>query len=207
MAVHHLRTPISDDDVRKLSVGDIVYVSGLVVTARDAAHRRVVEQGTPPPIDMKGLVLYHAGPCVKRTESGWLVLSVGPTTSARMDRYERDFVARTGVKLIVGKGSMGRTTAEAARELCFAVTLFVGGCGALAASKIRRVVDVHWLDLGVPEALWVLEVENFGPLIVTIDASGRSLWSEIMENLSRASREVLNDLKKGLSVVLGWSRR
>ncbi len=197
--VFHLRTPLSDEDVEKLRVGDIVYVSGIMVTARDEAHKKIletIEKGEPLPIDLRGLVLYHCGPVVrKRPDGTWEVVAAGPTTSMRMESVEAEFIEKTGVKMIVGKGGMGRRTAEAMKKYKAVYAVFTGGAGALAAERIKRVVDVYWLDeLGIPEAVWVFEVENFGPLVVTIDTTGRNYYEERLEEVRKRAEEVIREL-------------
>ncbi len=197
--VFRLRTPLSDEDVEKLRVGDIVYVSGIMVTARDEAHKKIletIEKGEPLPIDLRGLVLYHCGPVVRRRPDGsWEVVAAGPTTSMRMESVEAEFIEKTGVKMIVGKGGMGRRTAEAMKKHKAVYAVFTGGAGALAAEKIKRVVDVYWLDeLGIPEAVWVFEVEDFGPLIVTIDATGRNYYEEKLAEVEKRKEEIIREL-------------
>jgi len=197
--VFHLRTPLSDEDVEKLRVGDIVYVSGIMVTARDEAHKKIletIEKGEPLPIDLRGLVLYHCGPVVRRRPDGtWEVVAAGPTTSMRMESVEAEFIEKTGVKMIVGKGGMGRRTAEAMKKYKAVYAVFTGGAGALAAEKIKRVVDVYWLEeLGIPEAVWVFEVEEFGPLVVTIDTTGRNFYEERLEEVRRRAEQVIKEL-------------
>jgi len=197
--VFHLRTPLSSEDVEKLRVGDIVYVSGIMVTARDEAHKKILEtleKGEPLPIDLRGLVLYHCGPVVrKRPDGTWEVVAAGPTTSMRMESVEAEFIEKTGVKMIVGKGGMGRRTAEAMKKHKAVYAVFTGGAGALAAEKIKRVVDVYWLEeLGIPEAVWVFEVEEFGPLVVTIDTTGRNFYEERLEEVRRRAEEVIKEL-------------
>ncbi len=197
MAVYKLKTPLPEEDVRKLRAGDIVYVTGIIVTARDAAHRRMLEylgQGKEIPVDLKGGVIYHCGPVVRKTNSEWEVISAGPTTSARMELYEADVIEKLGVRMIIGKGGMGSKTAEACKKYGAVYTIFTGGAGALAANAIKRVVKVEWLDLGVPEALWVFEVEEFGPLLVAIDSTGRNLIAEVMENAFKKRDEILAKL-------------
>ncbi len=197
--VFHLRTPLSDEDVEKLRVGDIVYVTGIMVTARDEAHKEIleaIERGEKLPIDLRGLVLYHCGPVVrKRPDGTWEVVAAGPTTSMRMESVEAEFIEKTGVKMIVGKGGMGKRTAEAMKKYKAVYAVFTGGAGALAADRIKRVVDVYWLDkLGIPEAVWVFEVENFGPLIVTIDTTGRNYYEEKLEEVRRNAEKVIQEL-------------
>lgn len=210
--VHRLRTPISDGDVERLRVGDLVYVSGIVVTARDEAHRKVLEileSGGSLPLDLRGLVLYHCGPVVRRRPDGsWEVVAAGPTTSMRMESVEAEFIARTGVKLVVGKGGMGARTAEAMKRYKAAYAVFTGGAGALAAESIKRVVDVYWLEeLGVPEAMWVFEVEDFGPLVVTIDPTGRNFYEERMAEVRARAPGVAEELASRIEGILGEARR
>jgi len=150
----HLFTPVKDGDLEKLKPNNVVYITGSIVTARDKAHKRMLSE--KPPCELN--VIYHAGPLVKRENNSWRVISCGPTTSQRMQPYIKEIEKKYNTKIFIGKGSL---KTKSSRFL-----LFTGGAGVLAASKIKRVKAVYWLELGIPEALWVLEVENFGPLIV-----------------------------------------
>lgn len=181
MVEYRFTTPLNDEP-RQLRTGDIVYLTGTVITARDAAHRRALEvlaKGESLPVDFHGLAVYHMGPVVRKKGDGWEVISAGPTTSARIEMYEADFLEKTGAKLVIGKGGMGAKTAEACRKLGTAYTIYTGGAGALAAKSIKKVKGVEWLDLGSPEALWILEVEDFGPLTVIIDSEGHNYYDEV----------------------------
>lgn len=191
-SIHSLKTPVSDRDLETVKVGDTLYISGVIVTARDSAHRRLVVEGIRLPVSLKGYAVFHAGPVVKRRGRGWEVVSIGSTTSVRMEPYEAMFIERTGVKAIVGKGFMGERTAEACRKHRCIVAMFPGGCGVLASEYVKEVLGVYWLDLGVPEALWVLKVEGFGPLIVTIDARGNNLFNERIKEVRRKAGLVKN---------------
>jgi fumarate hydratase subunit beta len=192
MATYHLKTPISEEDIRKLKVSDVIYITGTVVTARDQAHKRVLEyykQGKPLPINLEGLLVYHCGPLVKKEGGKWVVLSAGPTTSTRMDIYEAEFIENFNVRVVVGKGGMGEGTTNAMAKYGAVYGAFTGGAAVLAAKAVKNVRGVKWLDLGAPEAMWVLEVEDFGPIAVAIDSHGRNLFMEIArkaeENKSR----------------------
>jgi fumarate hydratase subunit beta len=181
VAEYHFSTPIGEE-VRKLRMGDVLFLTGAVVTARDAGHRRALEllnRGEKLPVDLRGLAVYHMGPIVRKVGNDWKVYSAGPTTSTRLETYEAEFLEKTGAKVIVGKGGMGAKTAEACKRLGAAYAIYTGGAGALAAKSIKKVKGVEWLDLGTPEALWILEVEDFGPLTVIIDAEGRNLYEEL----------------------------
>ena len=172
MAVR-LETPLGGEDILNLKAGDIVHLSGVIYTARDSAHRRILELAGRGklPFELEGAVIYHCGPIVRRTAWGYEVVSAGPTTSARMNPY-LDGLLSLGVKGIIGKGGMEVAPFEG-RAVYFA---FTGGAGSLAAKSVKQIVDVLWLEeLGIPEAVWVLEVEDF-PLLVAVDAHGNSLY-------------------------------
>ena len=197
MPTYYLKTPISEEDIRRLRAGDIVYVSGIMVTARDAAHRRMLEylkEGKPLPVDLRGGALYHCGPVVRKKNGEWEVVAAGPTTSARMELYEATVIEKFGIRIVVGKGGMGSKTAEACKKYGAVYTIFTGGAAVLAANAIKRVIKVEWLDLGIPEALWVFEVENFGPLLVTIDSTGKNLIEEVIEGALKKRDEILAKL-------------
>lgn len=197
MATYKLTTPLGDEQVERLRVGDTLYISGIIVSARDAAHARMLEyikEGKPLPVDLRGGVIYHAGPVAKKEGDKWRIIAMGPTTSARMEAFEADVIERLGVKLIIGKGGMGKRTAEAMRKYKAAYAIFTGGAGVLAAQAIRRVVDVHWLDLGMAEAMWVLEVEDFGPLTVMIDSTGYNFYDEAREKMKAKVPELVKEL-------------
>jgi fumarate hydratase subunit beta len=185
MAEFHFTTPITKEDVQKVKIGDIIYVSGIAFTARDEAHERALhmaEKGEKMPFDFQNLAVYHCGPVVrKNAKDEWEIVAAGPTTSTRMDIFEDEFIKTFNVNVIIGKGGMGDRTAKAMKEYKAIYTAFVGGAAVVAAKGIKRVKDVHWLDLGTPECLWVLEVEKFGPLIVGIDTYGDSLFRNVAD--------------------------
>lgn len=173
-----LKTPIQSEDVEQLKIGDIVFLDGYLVTCRDMAHRRLIDMGMQLPVELDGLAILHAGPIVTKDGDGWKIVSIGPTTSMRMEVHEKEFIKQTGVKLVVGKGGMGPETVAgcAAHKAVHAV--FPGGCAVLAASRVEEIERVEWLDLGMPEALWVTRVKNFGPLIISIDTRGNNLFDK-----------------------------
>jgi len=184
MAEYHFTTPISKEDVQKLKIGDVIYISGIVFTARDEAHERALElaeKGEKMPIDFEGLAVYHCGPVVRQVGDEWEIVAAGPTTSTRLDMFEDEFIKEFKVNVVIGKGGMGPRTVKAMKELKAVYTAFVGGAAVVAAKGIKRVKEVHWLDLGTPECLWVLEVDKFGPLIVGIDTNGNSLFQNVAD--------------------------
>jgi len=197
MAEYHLETPLGDEYIRKLTVGDTIFLTGIVFTARDEAHMELLEDKGIPGFDMTGLGLYHCGPVMKQEDGKWKVVSAGPTTSFRMETLEPGFLDMFPVKLIIGKGGMGPLTLVALEKHNVVYVSFTGGAGALAAKGLGDVKAVYYLDkLGMPEAVWVFEAREFGPLVVSMDARGNSLYSEV----NRKSRENLDRLlnEKGL---------
>ncbi len=177
MSEYHLSSPVSKEDVRRLRVGDTVYYDGLIATGRDAVHERVTDGGLDLPCDISGCALYHAGPIVRKTGDGYEIVSAGPTTSMRMESREYGFIKKTGARLIIGKGGMGEKTAAACRDFGAVHTVFPGGCAVLAAECVESVSGVGWPELGMPEAVWILKVKNFGPLVVSIDTHGGNMFA------------------------------
>jgi fumarate hydratase subunit beta len=173
--VRTLKPPLSEKQVRGLRTGDVVKISGRIVTARDKAYLRVVS-GMVFPVGLRGGVVYHCGPLAKRRGRALKIVSAGPTTSARLDDMQAAFVGRTGARALIGKGGVGGEAAKALTELGCVYLAFTGGAGVLAAKAVERVEQVFWKDLGEPEAVWVLRVKNFGPLVVAIDLHGGNLY-------------------------------
>jgi len=171
-----LETPISSDETANLRIGDIVYISGTIYTARDSAHKRMVEEGSP--VNIEGAVIFHAGPIIRKKDDKYEMIAVGPTTSTRMNPYEPQII-EMGAGLIVGKGGMDEATSMALVNNKKAYLSAVGGCAALYVKSVLKINSVHWLDLGVPEAVWELEVKEFGPLIVTMDSKGGNLYEKV----------------------------
>ncbi|MGY5854573.1 MAG: FumA C-terminus/TtdB family hydratase beta subunit [Candidatus Thorarchaeota archaeon] len=194
MTEYHLTTPISEEDARKLKIGDIVYVTGEhVYTARDEAHERALhmfEKGEKPPVDFEGSVVYHVGPVAWQKDGSWQIVSAGPTTSIRMELFEDDFLRKYKARIIVGKGGMAGKTLAALKEVGAVYCSYTGGCGALAAKGLKEVRAYEWQDLGMPEALWVITAEKFGPLLVTMDSHGSSLHDEADKRVKSKLAEV-----------------
>ncbi|HRD98302.1 MAG TPA: L(+)-tartrate dehydratase subunit beta [Rubrivivax sp.] len=171
-----LTTPIQDEDLADLRVGDVVYLTGHIVTCRDVAHRRLIELKRELPVDLKGGAIFHAGPIVRKLDDGrFEMVSIGPTTSMRMEKFEQEFIRQTGVKLIVGKGGMGPLTEAGCQQFKAVHAIFPGGCAVLAATQVEEIVDAQWQDLGMPETLWVNRVKELGPLVISIDTQGNNL--------------------------------
>ena len=174
-----LTTPIKAEDLADIKIGDVIYLSGHIVTCRDVPHRRVVQEGRELPLDIRGGAILHAGPIIRKIgEKSFEMVSVGPTTSMRMEKFEREFIAKTGVRLIVGKGGMGEGTMSGCKEFGAIHCVFPAGCAVVAATQVEEIESADWTDLGMPETLWKCRVKEFGPLIVSIDAHGNNLFEQ-----------------------------
>ena len=174
-----LTTPVSEEDLKDIHIGDIVYLNGSMTTCRDVAHRRLVEGGRKLPVDVRDAAIFHAGPIIRPLENDkFEMVSVRPTTSMRMEKFEYEFTKLTGVRVIVGKGGMGPNTERACKEFGAIHCVFPAGCAVVAATEVEKIVEHHWDELGMPETLWCNKVKEFGPLIVSIDAQGRNLFEE-----------------------------
>lgn len=169
-----LNVPIKDEDLSELKAGDVVYLTGNIYTARDQAHKRILEEGAP--VDIECAVLFHAGPIVTKDDDGnYKMVAVGPTTSMRMNPYQSD-VLDLGAKIVIGKGGMDDSVREALVRNEALYVVATGGCAALYVDAVEEIESVDWLDLGMPEAMWNLKVKDFGPLIVAMDSNGNSLY-------------------------------
>jgi fumarate hydratase subunit beta len=197
MGVYKFKTPISEEDVRKLKVNDVLYVTGTIVTARDQAHRRALEffkQGKPLPVNLEGLAVFHCGPVVSKEGDKWTAVAAGPTTSTRMDIFEDEFIKNFKVRVVIGKGGMGKRTTDAMAKCGAVYGAFTGGAAILAAKAIKNVKSVEWLDLGTPEAMWVFEVEEFGPLAVAIDSHGNNIFMDVAKNVEANKARIYQKL-------------
>jgi len=182
-----LSTPLEEGEIKELKLEDVVYLSGEVFTARDKAHQRIIEyesgeKGKKIPIK-EGSVIYHCGPLVRRTKDkgDWEIIAAGPTTSARLEDITPDVIEKLRIRAVIGKGGMGILTRESMRKYGCVYFSTTGGAAVLAATHIKAIKAVYWEDLGMAEAVWHLLIEDFGPLVVSIDASGDSLYEEIEE--------------------------
>ncbi len=176
MAEHHVQLPITDETVEQLRVGDHVYLTGTLYTARDAAHRRMVEalsKGEPLPVEISGQVIYYVGPTPAKP--GEVIGSAGPTTAVRMDPYTVPLL-EAGLRGAIGKGGRGPQVREALRKHRAVYFLAVGGAGALLSKQIRRVEIVAYEELGT-EAMRLVEVEEF-PVVVCNDIHGGDLLEQ-----------------------------
>ena len=198
-----LTTPISDEEIRSLKAGDTVHLNGIIVTGRDAAHKFMVEHFIKHPVQpedeelyenlkelLDGGVIYHCGPVVKTHEDGsYSFVAAGPTTSIREEVYQADVIKHFNLKGVIGKGGMAGNTLKACGEQPAVYLHAIGGAASYIAQSVKEVIGVYKLDFGVPEAMWVIRVEDF-PVVVTMDSHGTSLHTTIQAK----SKEVLAGL-------------
>lgn len=187
-----LKLPAKERTVRRLRVGDVLELSGRMITGRDAAHKWLLEAHRDEVAPyLEGTVIYHCGPVVNRRDDGsWELVAAGPTTSIREEPYQADVIARYGLRGVIGKGGMGAKTLAGLGRSGAVYLHAVGGAAQVLAAAVKRVERVFMLEeFGVPEALWVVQVDKF-PVVVTMDSHGGSLHDEVEE----ASRERLEEL-------------
>ncbi len=178
-----LQSPLDEATVRKLKVGDVVLISGELFTGRDEVHAYLMKHA--PPVNLQGAILYHCGPVMLQEAGKWRVKAAGPTTSIREEPYQAEILRRYGVRAVIGKGGMGAKTLAALKE-CGAVYLnAIGGAAQFYARSVEEVLDVHLLELGIPEAMWHLRVKDFAA-IVTMDAHGESLHARVEKETGEA---------------------
>ncbi|MEC0167596.1 fumarate hydratase [Paenibacillus graminis] len=171
-----LTTPISEEDIRSLRVGDVVILSGEMHTGRDALHKYLMDHDAP--VDLDGAVIYHCGPVMLKDEEGWHVKAAGPTTSIREEPYQGDIIKKFGIRAVIGKGGMGPKTLKALQEHGGVYLNAIGGAAQYYAECIKKVNSVDFMEFGIPEAMWHLQVDGFAA-IVTMDAHGNSLHADV----------------------------
>ncbi len=172
-----LETPITEEKIRSLKVGDVVLLNGIIYTGRDAIHAHLSKHDSP--IDLKGGVIYHCGPVMLKKDGEWFANAAGPTTSSREEPYQADVIRKFGIRAVIGKGGMGKKTLDALKEHGAVYLNAIGGAAQFYAKCIIKVEGVNFLEeFGIPEAMWHLRVVDF-PAIVTMDSHGNSLHAEI----------------------------
>jgi tartrate/fumarate subfamily iron-sulfur-dependent hydro-lyase beta chain len=192
--MYNLSIPIPDEQIRQLKVGDSVSLSGVIITGRDAVHKWMIDtfiketrqpqgddlevyQAIKPLLD--GGAIYHCGPVVAGLDTGdYRFVAAGPTTSIREEPYQGDVMHHFNLKAVIGKGGMGTKTLAACHDVPGVYLHAIGGAASLIAQSVQRVIDVHKLEFGVPEAMWVIEVKDL-PVVVTMDAHNSSIHAEV----------------------------
>ena len=176
--MYQLQAPFSEEKIRALKVGDMVEVTGIIYTGRDAVHKWL-HDGNEPPFSFRDGIIYHCGPVVVKEKGKWVVKAAGPTTSIREEPYQADIIEKMGLRAVIGKGGMGEKTRLACQKFGCVYLHAIGGAAQVLAECIKEVVDVFGYEqFGSPEAIWQLNVVKF-PAVVTMDAHGGSLHKEV----------------------------
>lgn len=184
-----LNYPFQKEDILDLKVGDMVLITGKLFTGRDAVHKRI-HDGQKPPIDLKNQIIYHCGPVVLEKNGKYEVKAAGPTTSIREEPYQWEVMRDYGIVGVIGKGGMGPKTLQGCKDYGCVYLHAIGGAAQVLAEKIKSVDNVYWQDLGSPEAIWELSVEEF-PVVVTMDAHGNSLHEKVEGDSAAILKDVL----------------
>ncbi|MCL4537678.1 MAG: FumA C-terminus/TtdB family hydratase beta subunit [Nitrospirae bacterium] len=189
-----LNTPLSKEDVLNLKVGDMVLISGQIVTGRDKIHKFLVHERPDKkdiPFELHGGIIYHCGPIIKKIDEKYTLIAAGPTTSMRVEMYEAEVIKTYGIRGIIGKGGMGEKTLNAMKEQGCVYFHTISGAAAYLADRIKSVRDGWKIEeFGAPEAMWLLEAEDF-PAIVTMDAHGNSLHRDIEKISLKRLKEII----------------
>lgn len=190
-----LEAPFTEEKIRSLKVGDMVEITGVIFTGRDAVHKWLHE-GNEPPISFKDGIIYHCGPVVMKKKGKWVVTAAGPTTSIREEPYQAGIIEKHGLRAVIGKGGMGEKTRLACQKFGCVYLHAIGGAAQVLAEAIKEVQNVHGYDqFGSPEAIWELRVEGFSA-VVTIDSHGNSLHKDIEAQSSSKLNEIYATIKK-----------
>lgn len=196
MSTHHLHTPFSDEAIRQLHAGDVVYFDGTLFGIRDLTQIYMFDEHHEPPVSLSGMPCIHTAPSLKKVGDKWEKICVGTTTSTRMDRFSPGLIGKYGVKAIIGKGGLYEGSLKAMEEHAAVYLAIVGGSAALETQQVQEVEEVYWEHLH-PEALYKFRVKDFGPLTVAMDSHGRNLFDEVKE----ATRLKLPDIYKKLGIT------
>jgi tartrate/fumarate subfamily iron-sulfur-dependent hydro-lyase beta chain len=180
-----LEAPFAEEKIRALKVGDMVEITGLIYTGRDAVHKYLFDGGRSP-VDLADSIIYHCGPVVVQEKGRWVVKAAGPTTSAREEPYQGPLMERYKIRGVIGKGGMGPKTLAACQKVGAVYLHAIGGAAQVLAERVIAVEGVHLLEeFGSPEAVWEFRVDRF-PAVVTMDAHGRSLHAEVLSASQQA---------------------
>ncbi len=193
MAHYSLTTPLSEDDVRQLEVRDTVVVNGHIFGIRDATQIRMFDQQQEPPVDLKGAICIHTAPSLRKVGDRWEKISIGTTTSTRMERFTPPLIEKYGVRAVVGKAGLLEGSLEAMKKFGACYLAIVGGAAALETTQIEEVEEVYWEDLH-PEAIYKFRVKDFGPLIVAMDSHGNHLYFDVKKQIAQKLPELYKSL-------------
>ncbi len=199
MSHYDFTAPVTEEQVRKLRVNDSVTLEGTLYGIRDATLIHLFDRGRTTRFDLKGHAVVHTAPNVKKVEksiaypAGYAPMCIGTTTSDRMERFTRPLMQQCGVRIVIGKGGLREGSAAAFSELGGVYLAVIGGAAALETTWVEAIEDVDLDDLN-PESLWKFRVKRFGPLLVSMDSHGGSLYTEVNEQARAKRAAVLKSL-------------
>lgn len=199
MAHHDFRTPVDEQQIRALRIGDTVSLNDTLYGIRDATYIHMFDRGRKTRFDLRGHAVIHTAPNVRKVEksaafpAGYVPICIGTTTSARMERFTRPLMEQYGVRMIIGKGGLMEQSQEAFKELGGVYLAIIGGTAALETTWIEAIEDVDLDDLN-PESLWKFRVKDFGPLLVGMDAHGGSLYEAVQRTAAERRADALTAL-------------
>ena len=185
-----LEAPFTEKKIRALKVGDMVEITGVIYTGRDAVHK-YLHDGGKPPVDLRDSIVYHCGPVVVKEGGRWVVKAAGPTTSIREEPYQGPLMEQYGIRAVIGKGGMGPKTLAYCQKVGGVYLHAIGGAAQVLAERVVEVLAVHMLEeFGSPEAIWEFRVERF-PAVVTMDSHGGSLHEKVLADSQKALDKIL----------------
>jgi fumarate hydratase subunit beta len=190
-----LNTPLSEENVRKLKVNDIVFLSGEIFICRDLAHRKIMEdfilkkKKDSLPFDLREGVIFHTGAIIKEEEGRFTPICVGSTTSIKLESIEPTLIREFRLRGVIGKGGMGKKTTKAMKEIGCVYLGTIGGAAALLSKGVKDILESFWVtECGITEAVWKLKIEDFGPLFVDIDSHGENIYLQREEKITALRR-------------------
>jgi fumarate hydratase class I len=185
-----LEAPFTEAKIRALHVGDLVEITGVIFTGRDAVHK-YLHDGGKPPVDLKDSIIYHCGPVVVKENGKWVVKAAGPTTSAREEPYQGPLMEQYGIRAVIGKGGMGPKTLQYCQKVGGVYLHAIGGAAQVLAERVVAVKGVHLAEkFGSPEAIWEFQVDRF-PAVVTMDSHGQSLHAQVLADSTEKFKSLL----------------
>jgi len=193
MTEYHLETPFSEEAIRQLRIGDIVYFNGTLFGIRDLTQIYMFDQNHEPPVSLEGMPCIHTAPSLRKVGKKWEKICIGTTTSTRMDRFSPDLIGKYGVRAIIGKGGLYEGSLKAMEKYGAVYLAIVGGAASLETQQIEEIEAVYWEHLH-PEALYQFRVKDFGPLTVAMDSHGGHLYNDVRDKAKRKLPEIYKKL-------------
>ena len=209
MKTFYFNLPVAEEEIETLNAGDIVYLTGRILTLRDHSHKRIhefEEKGKALPFDLKGGAVFHCGPIIKyKGEKDWEAVAIGATSSSRFSPFVASLIRGYGPRVVIGKGNLFQEAVDVLIANRAVFLLAIGGCAALYGSQVKKVVNNYWEAFGMADSVWEFEVEKFGPLSVGIDCKGGNLNDRLREvTLRKNLKGIYNDLGIDPNIDVTW---